>query len=1387
MEKTGIRLIDTFVYSGKEFLDKRVFCENISELKATDATSIPEGFMRYVKSEQKWYKYDPDSPSSRTTGHWHGIDGFDNMDDSEFVYAIVDNTGNLVWGIRKDGTVYQQGVELNGPIKATGAIEAGGGITADGDLIANGSATFSGPIVGEESLTLSDTKITEMYNDEFIYAIIDYTGHVLFGIKRDGTIFIPKGMSDDAAARFEELSAIQINNSEEFPFAIVDLLDSILFGIKSNGEVYIPKGQPEETKARFEELKLIQVNDSTEFPFAIVDASNSVVFAIKYTGEVYIPRGLPEEVRTRFEELEPIQPNLSEEFPFAVVDPTDLLVFGVNRDGEMYAAKGQPEETKERFSELEAIQPNDSDSMPFAVVTPKGGVALGVTNEGEVYIGKGQPEETKARLAELEPIHSLDAESEYNYTIIDTNNNLLFGIKKTGEVVIPGGIEDGSLEGATGFQVMHNDEYVFAITDKDDKVLFGIDKKGHSFVNGVNGVAAISQFDNKDFVYAIMDSKENLLFGIKKDGSTYIKSLEYDTNNVLSYIQPFEDHEFIYTILDNAGKVLFGIYQDGSTYIPKGLSADTTDKLNSLTKKVNQLADDLAYLSEHGADWSDMTYLELPIPRVCARVEITGTIPTSKWVQVWGTLTYKDVDGNSFSKPIKWSTQGNISGSFDKKNYSIDLLNSPDPDDEFKVKFGDWVPQDGFHLKAYYSDFWKIRSLVPYRHAEEIAQTRPYYGRYPWDKYKTLATNQTVADTLAGRILNAKGKEARTGFRDDFEDVQYDIHTGALGRPDGFPVMLVINGRDYGLYTWNLKKNKDNYMIKKNDDKGEQLFFGDYMTGVFQRYNTEYWAIDNYNLSASQAANYEQWDVTKVYNVGDRCWDEETVNFEVNGNTSSVTIRRLFRCVLAHTHDANGRPYNVKTVVDEETGVESLVINENSPLRAFTTLRPSYIHWHRLEVRNPKDTMTVEWDGTYSHYDYDSPNDYNDTHYYEYTHELVSEDMISQKQATKLIDPATGEEFKKKVYTAAVEARKTLETYSFVCPILDTTLTARNYFDWGYLTTTYTGLEEDATDENFQSVYDGLSSTVKSNIEKACKKQIFSEHHDTDFNLDFFIVYNDCNYYDSITHNTLYTMYDGKKLYANLYDMDISMGMSSTYINSFPAVASGVLTSGHMFTSYLWTYFKDEIRQRWQTLRNNKSVSLASMQRLVWDLVKSVGEKNYERELQIWTQPSYRTPVYWRKPAGSLQYLLDEEDDPFYYWGYDESINSYSNMPAALKAMYDEDPTSTEWDSSKTYYPSLTTIAGLTVADVYCTVTDGDNVTWYQCMIQHKNQDPTATYTCASPGGGVFDSPRRILEWYKKRLEYLDGSSNFNYTEPEDASTAENITTNELDYIINNG
>jgi hypothetical protein len=599
------------------------------------------------------------------------------------------------------------------------------------------------------------------------------------------------------------------------------------------------------------------------------------------------------------------------------------------------------------------------------------------------------------------------------------------------------------------------------------------------------------------------------------------------------------------------------------------------------------------------------------------------------------------------------SLQGNISSRFDKKNFSFDLYNSINDDESFDLQFDGWVPQDGYHLKAYISDFWKIRSLCVYRHAEQISQYRPYFNRRPWSSL-IGAANQTVEEALKGGV----------------GDVAGEVNDFALGHPDGFPVMLYYNGIPWGLYTWNLKKNKDNYHITKNDAEGKQLFFGDWMIGVFQRYNTEYWRISNYNLQT--VGDIEPWDENKDYEVGDVCYYEETIDFEVGGKTSKVTIRRAFLCRTAYKHDVVDTSYN--------------------------TYRPSYVMWKELEVRNPKTTICKETDGTFQYYDYDSPSDYSVTGYYERTHEIISENDLTQKQATAL-------GFSKKEYTRSIAARKTIDAYSYVCPILDTTLTAQNLEDWGFST------------------------------EAEAKKAIFAEHHDVDFNLDFFLVYNDCNYYDSITHNTLYTMYDGKKLFAHLYDTDISMGMSTTYVNSFPAVSSSVLTEGRAFSMYLWTYYSTEIKSRWKELRDAGIISAEAMEKLVWQMVESVGIEAYEEEARLWSQPSYRSAVYWYMAAGSLQTLTDE--DGLYYHGYDESLN-------------------TEKDGAETWVSGTSYIVG-DIANY-----KGHS---YTCTAAHTSTDaltPDKCYTCGSPdSGGVYDSPRRIIEWFKKRVEYLD--SKFGY------------------------
>lgn len=79
----------------------------------------------------------------------------------------------------------------------------------------------------------------EIYNEEFIYAIIDKENHLLFGIRRDGTVKIPKGIPDEIA---ERMQSFQIQKCEGYVFAIVDKNNRLLFGIRDDGSVNIPKG-----------------------------------------------------------------------------------------------------------------------------------------------------------------------------------------------------------------------------------------------------------------------------------------------------------------------------------------------------------------------------------------------------------------------------------------------------------------------------------------------------------------------------------------------------------------------------------------------------------------------------------------------------------------------------------------------------------------------------------------------------------------------------------------------------------------------------------------------------------------------------------------------------------------------------------------------------------------------------------------------------------------------------------------------------------------------------------------------------------------------------------------------------------------------------------------
>lgn len=254
-KKGGIQLIDTFVYSGKEFLDKRKECQSLQELMATDETSIPDGFCKYVRDNDTWYKYHSDNKIHEDTGRWRAIYTGREMLNDEFIYGIVDSKGNLLFGIRYDGSVYQPK-----------------GIPEE---------------VQKRFDELSGIQFME--NDRYLFAIVDCLGNFLFGIDSKGKVVMQQGLILDG-----DRSGIELMDDRNYLFAIMDANDNVLFGITNTGEVVYNKGMSKEVRTRLNELKGYQLMSDENFIYAITDINDKLLIGIKKDGTVIVPKGIVE-------------------------------------------------------------------------------------------------------------------------------------------------------------------------------------------------------------------------------------------------------------------------------------------------------------------------------------------------------------------------------------------------------------------------------------------------------------------------------------------------------------------------------------------------------------------------------------------------------------------------------------------------------------------------------------------------------------------------------------------------------------------------------------------------------------------------------------------------------------------------------------------------------------------------------------------------------------------------------------------------------------------------------------------------------------------------------------------------------------------------------------
>ena len=536
----------------------------------------------------------------------------------------------------------------------------------------------------------------------------------------------------------------------------------------------------------------------------------------------------------------------SEEFIFAKVDGEDKLLFGIQWDGTPV------------FGKTSAVE--DSLQSQVNLLADKITAILGDDDTTSII---DTMNELKKFFAEIENTETLTG-------ILANLDNVAKNLDKTTIKDEAGEIQD------TPFRVIENDEFIMAVVDSEDRVLFGIYKATGKPYYPLNEMYHVEQ--NEEFFALWLDAYNHVLLGIRRDGQIIgeihaVKALKevisqlqsdlaslqekvgtIDTNlkELLDIFSLQENPEYMAVETDAEGKILSATNADGSHYIhnaksetipeefehiedPEGRTEITTDaeekvmsyrdssgkkhehdmevtnldvsNINLKGNSVNNIQDALkanGFYVKTPVDWSESSFIQIPEPRF-AIINITNidSMPTTKQDNKKAYLEFWDMHGNYFKKHTILNAQGNSSMGFIKKNVAIDLCDDEWVGDETpKVRIGNWVPQDSFHMKAYYTDFFRGVNAVSYKLYDQIVQTRGNMYDRPWkkallDMSKIGTTTKSIGNPYVG-------------------DYSLLTDSGARCFPDGFPIAVYLNGAFYGIFSFQLKKHRDNYHMDKS-------------------------------------------------------------------------------------------------------------------------------------------------------------------------------------------------------------------------------------------------------------------------------------------------------------------------------------------------------------------------------------------------------------------------------------------------------------------------------------------------------------------------------------------------------------------------------------------
>ena len=608
-------------------------------------------------------------------------------------------------------------------------------------------------------------------NEEWLRVYTDAENKFLWGIRVDGSIDWAVGIPRPIQKKIEELIATDTAIQESITQLRTELTESLNKNIKSLKDNEIKnlqdtKVDKEEGKSLIEDevKECFRVIENEEFIKAIVDADDKVLFGIyRATGKPYYPQNDMYHI------------SQSEEFLWVILDAANHPLLGIQQDGTCWAAKAQ------WLDDVNAIKD--------------------VLSSIDETLKTFQPKEDGKGLINLDVADSFFyiSNDEYIIAVVDAENRIIAGIKYDAQPYFPN---------HEMYSVITNEEWLYAIIDAENKVLGGFrSDNGHMIVGGIDistsisdaiidisdikeRTAHLSAIDNDEYLSVETDADGKVLGYTAPDGSHYLYKVKSETiPTEFSHIEDPEGRTEITT--DAADKLLGYREKDGTKYEYKqkveNMSVNHFSKLSQTACQdiVNSLS---AYglTLENKLDFSDNTDIFIPIPRGVAVVNIIAdSLATSKTqnkdaiLEFWGSGIY-------FRKNIILNAQGETSMNFAKKSQSLDFK------DGTSIKFGDWVSQDSFHLKANADDVFCGLNNVVYKYADYVV------GK---------------TDTRANRVLCS----ATTSYQNASGNFNADFDDNAKCMPDGFPISLHLNGEFYGMYSWNMKKHRANYSMDKKD------------------------------------------------------------------------------------------------------------------------------------------------------------------------------------------------------------------------------------------------------------------------------------------------------------------------------------------------------------------------------------------------------------------------------------------------------------------------------------------------------------------------------------------------------------------------------------------